>query len=41
MLGAKEGATNSIVAKVGTQVTDSVLRTPDNLDNKFMDKYEL
>lgn len=41
VIGAKEGATKGIVAKVGTAVTDAVLCTPDGTDYKGVDEYEL
>lgn len=41
VIGAKEGATKVIVAKVGSAVTDAMLRTPDGVDYKGVDEYEL
>ena len=41
MIGAKEGATEAITAKVGARVTDTVLRTSDGTDYKSVDEYEL
>ena len=41
VIGAKEGATEAITAKVGTRVTDAVLRTADGTDYKSVDEYEL
>ena len=41
VIGAKEGATDAIVKKVGTAITDNVLRTSDGTDVKGVDDYEL
>ena len=41
VIGAKEGATDAINAKVGTRVTDTVLRTTDGTDYTSVDKYKL
>ena len=41
VIGAKEGATDVINAKVGTRVTDTVLRTTDGTDYTSVDKYKL
>jgi hypothetical protein len=41
VIGAKEGVTDAINEKVGTRVTDSVLRTADGTDYKSIDEYEL
>jgi hypothetical protein len=40
MIGAKEGVVEALTALVGTNITDSVLRTSDG-DFKSMDKYTL
>ena len=41
VIGAKEGATNAIVAKVGSGITDAVLLTSDGVHHKSVDEYEL
>ena len=41
VIGAKEGATAAITAKVGERVTDAILRTADGTDFKSIDEYEL
>ena len=41
VIGAKEGATDAIVAKVGARITDAVLRTSDGVQLKSVDEYEL
>jgi hypothetical protein len=41
VIGAKEGATDAINAKVGTRVTDIVLCTTKSTDYKSVNKYEL
>ena len=38
VIGAKEGVTDAINAKVGTRVTNSVLRTADGTDYKSIDE---
>ena len=40
-IGAKEGATEALVAKVGTHITDPVLRSVDGNYYKGVDEYEL
>lgn len=41
VIGAKKGATKGIVAKVGTAMTDAVLWTPDGVNYKGINEYEL
>jgi len=41
VIGAKEGATKAIIEKVGTDITDSVIRTIDGTDYKGIDDYQL
>ena len=41
VIGAKEGATEAITAKVGKDITDSILRTADGKDVKGIDDYQL
>ena len=41
VIGAKIGATEAIVAAVGTAVANSVLRLPDGTDTKGVDAYQL
>ena len=41
VIGAKEGATGAILAKVGTRVTDAALRTSDGVQLKSVNEYEL
>ena len=41
VIGAKEGSTEAVTAKVGARVTDTVLRTSDGTDYKSVDEYEL
>ena len=41
VIGAKEGATAAITAKVGKRVTDAILRTANGTDFKSINKYEL
>ena len=40
-IGAKEGAAEAITNKVGSDITDSVLRNADGNDNKSVDEYTL
>jgi hypothetical protein len=40
-IGAKEGATEAITNKVGSEITDSVLRTTTGNDYKSVDEYNL
>lgn len=40
-IGAKEGAAEAITQKVGSDITDSVLRNIDGNDNKGVDEYTL
>ena len=40
VIGAKEGATNAIVAKIGSGITDAVLLTSDGVHHKSVDEYE-
>eukprot|EP00956_Cyclotella_meneghiniana_P030944 scaffold79700_cov45-Cyclotella_meneghiniana.AAC.4 len=40
-IGAKEGAAEAITNKVGSDITDSVLRNVDGNDNKGVDEYNL
>ena len=40
-IGAKEGAAEAITNKVGSDITDSVLRKADGNDNKSVDEYTL
>lgn len=40
-IGAKEGAVEAITNKVGSDITDSVLRNADGNDNKGVDEYTL
>ena len=41
VIGAKEGATEAITKKVGSDITDAVLRTADGTDYRSIDDYEL
>ena len=40
-MGAKEGFTEAITAKVGSAITNPILRTSDGKDYKGVDKYNL
>jgi hypothetical protein len=41
VIGAKEGVTEGVTLKVGSNITDSILRTPDGSDHKSVDDYTL
>jgi hypothetical protein len=41
VIGAKEGVTEGVTLKVGSDITDSILRTPDGSDHKSVDNYTL
>ena len=41
VIGAKEGVTEGVTLKVGSDITDSILRTPDGSDLKSVDDYTL
>ena len=41
VIGAKEGVTEGVTLKVGSDITDSILRTPDGSDLKSVDDYRL
>ena len=41
VIGAKEGATEAITEKVGSDITDAVLRTADGTDYRSINDYEL
>ena len=41
VIGAKEGTTEAITDKVGSDITDAVLRTADGTDYRSIDDYEL
>jgi hypothetical protein len=41
VIGAKEGVTEGVTLKVGSDITDSILRTPDGSDHKSIDDYRL
>eukprot|EP00804_Cyclotella_cryptica_P010972 CCRYP_016689-RA/>CCRYP_016689-RA protein AED:0.31 eAED:0.36 QI:0/0/0/1/1/1/5/0/1039 len=41
VVGANEGATEAITEKVGSDITDAVLRTADSTDYRSIDDYEL
>jgi hypothetical protein len=41
VIGAKEGVTEGVTLKVGSDITDSILRTPDGSDLKSVDDYKL
>jgi hypothetical protein len=40
-MGAKEGAAEAITQKVGSDITDSVLKNTDGNDSKGVDKWTL
>ena len=41
VIGAKEGVTEGITIKVGSDITDAILRTADGSDHKSVDDYTL
>ena len=41
MIGGKEGATKAITEKVGSKITEIILRTTDGNDFKEINNYEL
>jgi hypothetical protein len=41
VIGAKEGVTEGVTIKVGSDITDSILRTADGSDHKSVDDYTL
>jgi hypothetical protein len=41
VIGAKEGVTEGVTTKVGSDITVTILRTPDGSDHKSVDNYTL
>ena len=41
VIGAKEGVTEGVTLKVGSDITDAILRTADGSDHKSVDEYTL
>jgi hypothetical protein len=41
VIGVKEGVTEGITLKVGSDITDAILRTSDGSDHKSVDEYTL
>jgi hypothetical protein len=39
VIGAKEGVTEGVTLKVGSNITDAILRTADGSDHKSVDDY--